>query len=76
MTKTKLIAAFGLTVLIIILVLQNRGPVETKFLFITVTMSLTALLAITMLFGMAVGILISLSLAGKRDKKVNSPTTL
>jgi uncharacterized integral membrane protein len=74
MVKTKLIAAFVLTVLIIILVLQNTTPVETKFLLITATMPLAALLTITMLLGIAVGFLISLSLAGKRDNKVNSPT--
>ncbi len=69
MVKAKLITAFVLAVLVIIVVLQNTEPVETKFLFITTIMPRAALLAITMLVGVAVGILVSLSLTGKRKKK-------
>jgi len=72
MVKAKLIAAFVLAVLVIILVLQNTEPVETKFLFSTVTMPRAALLGITMLIGIAVGILVSLALTGKWGKKANT----
>jgi len=68
MVKAKLMTAFVLAVLFIILVLQNSEPVDTKFLFVTVTMSRAALLAITMLIGVAVGILVSLALTGKWKK--------
>jgi len=69
MAKLKLSVAFLLAILVIILILQNTAPVETKLLFITLTMPRAALLAITMLIGIAIGILISLSLSGKWAKK-------
>ncbi len=72
MVKAKLTTAFVLAVLAIILVLQNTEPVETKFLFLTVTMPRAALLAITMLIGIAVGILVSLALTGRWKKKANT----
>jgi uncharacterized integral membrane protein len=68
MKKLKLYAAFILTLLAIILFFQNREPMETKLLFVTVVMPRAALLFITMLIGIATGILISLSLSGKRLK--------
>jgi uncharacterized integral membrane protein len=63
--KIRLMVAVGLVVLAIIWILQNGGSVQTKFLFVTVTMPLTALLAITLLMGLGVGILLALSQAGK-----------
>ncbi len=72
MVKAKLTTAFVLAVIAIILVLQNTEPVETKFLFLTLTMPRAALLAITMLIGIAVGILVSLALTGKLKKKANT----
>ena len=67
--KIKLMVAVGLLVLAIIWILQNGGPVQTKFLFITVTMPQSALLAITMLAGVAAGILLALDMSGKWKKK-------
>jgi putative membrane protein len=67
--KLKLITAFVLAVLAIIWILQNTGSVETKFLFVTVTMPQAALLAITILVGVAAGILLALGLSGKWNKK-------
>ncbi len=67
--KIKLIVAVGLVILAAIWILQNGGSVQTKFLFVTVTMPQTALLAITMLVGCATGILLALSLSGKWNKK-------
>ena len=69
MAKAKLIAALVLAVLVIIVVLQNTQPVETKFLFMAITMPRAALLATTMLIGMAVGMLIALSLSGRKAKR-------
>jgi uncharacterized integral membrane protein len=63
--KIRLIAAAGLAVLAVIWILQNRGFVQTKFLFITVTMPQPALLAITLLVGVVAGILLALGLSGK-----------
>lgn len=67
--KIKLMVAVGLVVLAIIWILQNGGPVQTKFLFVTVTMPQSALLAITMLVGVTVGILLALNLSGNWFKK-------
>ena len=67
--KIKLLAAVGLAVLAIIWILQNSGSVQTKFLFVTVIMPQPALLAITLLVGVTVGILLALSQSGKWNKK-------
>jgi len=70
--KVRLIAAVGLIALAVIWILQNGGSVQTKFLFVTVTMPQPALLAITMLVGVAAGILLALSQSGKWNKKDSS----
>jgi uncharacterized integral membrane protein len=67
--KIRLIAAAVLALLAVIWILQNGGPVQTKFLFVTVTMPLPALLAITLLLGVAAGILLALGLSGKWPRK-------
>jgi uncharacterized integral membrane protein len=69
MVRAKLIAAFVLVLVGLVVVLQNTQPVETKFLFMAVTMPLAALVALTMLIGMAVGILVALGLSGRKSKK-------
>jgi uncharacterized integral membrane protein len=69
MARAKLIAAFVLVVVGLIVVLQNTQPVETKFLFMAVTMPIAALLAITLLIGIAVGMLVALGLSGKKPRK-------
>jgi lipopolysaccharide assembly protein A len=73
MAKVKLAAALVLALLVIILVLQNTEQVETKFLFITVEMPRAALLALTMLIGIATGFLASLALTARRAKKSEPP---
>ena len=69
MVRAKLIAALVLIAVVIVVVFQNTQPVETKFLFATLTMPRAALLAITMLIGIAVGILVALGLSGRKSKK-------
>ena len=69
MVKLKLAAALALIVVVLIVVLQNTQPVETRLLFVTVTMPRAALLAITMLIGVAAGILVALSLAKRSTIK-------
>jgi uncharacterized integral membrane protein len=71
--KVKLVAIVGLIVLAGIWILQNGNPVQTKFLFVTVTMPQSALLAITLLAGVAAGILLALGQSGKRDTSVTVP---
>jgi uncharacterized integral membrane protein len=69
MARAKLTAAFVLVIVGLIVVLQNTQPVETKFLFMAVTMPIAALLAITLLIGIAVGMLVALGLSGKKNRK-------
>ena len=67
--KTRLMAMVGLAVLAIIWILQNGGSVQTKFLFFTMTVSQSALLSITMLVGIAAGILMAFNLSKRGIKK-------
>lgn len=73
MTRAKLIIAFILVVLVLVIVLQNTAPMETHFLFVTVTMPRAAFFGITFLIGVAVGILIALGLSVKKAKKADNP---
>ncbi|MBU0741187.1 LapA family protein [bacterium] len=72
MARVKLIAALVSVPVVLVIVLQNTQPVETKFLFATLTMPRTALLAITMLIGIGVGMLIALGLSGKNPRITES----
>ena len=65
MARWKIAIAVVLTVLLLILVLQNTEPVETRFLMATVTMPRAALLGVTGLIGFAIGLLLALRLSGK-----------
>ena len=67
--KIKLYAGLILLAAFLILVFQNTQAVETKFLFMTMTMPRAALLAITMLIGVFIGILMALALSGKNSPK-------
>jgi putative membrane protein len=69
MGRFKLFAALTLVAVVLIIILQNREPVETKLLFVTLTMPRAALLAITMLIGVGAGMLIALGLSSKSAKK-------
>jgi len=73
--RIKLIAAACLAVVAVIWILQNDGSVATKFLFVTVTMPQSALLAITMLVGVVAGILLAMCLSGKCNKKNKQPVS-
>jgi putative membrane protein len=69
MVKLKLSAALAMIVIVLIVVFQNTELVETKLLFVTVTMPRAALLATTMLIGVAAGILVALGLSKRLPKK-------
>jgi len=64
--KFKLLASLILAVLGLIIVLQNTNSVETRLLFITVTMPQAILLFTTTMVGFALGVLVALILSGKR----------
>lgn len=59
MKKIKYIIIVVLIVLAVIVILQNTQSVETKLLFITITMPRALLLMVTFLAGLATGIFVS-----------------
>ena len=60
MKRFKLISIAILTILGIIIILQNTEHVETRLLFLSITMPRAILLMGTTLIGFALGILVSL----------------
>ena len=64
--KLKLVALLVLAVLAIVLVIQNTQAVVTRLLFVTVSMPLAALLALTLLIGFAGGVLAALKVGKRR----------
>ena len=69
MAKVKLYAGLALIAIVLIVIFQNTEPVETKLLFFTVIMPRAVLLAVTMLIGVATGILVTFSLANRLSRK-------
>ena len=59
MERFKMIAIAVLALLGAIIILQNTAPVETRFLFLSITMPRAILLIGTTLIGFALGILVS-----------------
>lgn len=57
MNKLKLVAIAVVSLLVLILVLQNTQAVETNLLFLTVTMPNAALLFGALIIGFAIGVL-------------------
>lgn len=57
LNKLKVIGIAALTLLVLIVVLQNTQVVETNVLFLTLTMPNAALLFGTLIIGFAIGIL-------------------
>ena len=70
MTKLKLAALLVLSVLAIVLILQNTQAVETRLLFVTVTMPRAALLIFTLLIGFTCGILVAIAVGKKRKRPI------
>jgi uncharacterized integral membrane protein len=57
MNKLKLVAIAVIALFTVIVVLQNTQAVETKLLFLTVTLPNAALLFGTLIIGFAIGVL-------------------
>ena len=73
--KLKVVAIAAITLLVLIVVLQNTQAVETNLLFLTVTMPNAALLFETLIIGFAIGVLTAghiVSIA-KRTMPSNEP---
>ncbi len=73
MPKVKLIALLVLSVVVLVLVLQNTQRVVTRLLFVTIDMPLAALLALTLLIGFAGGVIVAL-MVGKPREKLRLPS--
>jgi uncharacterized integral membrane protein len=68
MERFKLISIAVLVGLGIIIILQNTQQVETKILFMTITMPRAVLLMATTLIGFALGVLVSFFFQRKERK--------
>lgn len=69
MNRFKMISIAILTILGVIIILQNTEPVETKLLFLSITMPRAILLMGTTLIGFALGILVSFFFQRKEQPK-------
>jgi len=69
MKNLRTVVIIVISLLVLIVVLQNTQSVDTKFLFVTVSMPRALLLFLTFLFGFIVG---AVSIVGftKKDKKI------
>ena len=68
MKKGKILLMAVLALLAIIIVFQNTEAVDTKLLFITVTMPRALLLIVVLLAGFILGLIAPISLYGKKDQ--------
>ena len=59
MRKAKIIVILIVSLLSLIVFIQNRQAVDTKLLFVTVTMPLALLLIITFIMGSILGLIIA-----------------
>ena len=57
MNKLKIVGIAVIVVIVVVVVFQNTQAVETKLLFLTVTMPNAALLFGTLIIGFAIGVL-------------------
>jgi uncharacterized integral membrane protein len=56
MNKVKLVAIAVITLVVVVVVLQNTQAVETKMFFVTLTLPNAALLFGTLIIGFAIGV--------------------
>ena len=56
-SKLKIVAIAAIALVVMVVVLQNTQAVDTKLLFLTVTMPNAALLFGTLIIGFAIGVL-------------------
>ena len=72
MKKLKIITIVVISLLALVVFLQNTDSVETKLLFMTVTMSRALLLILTFILGFAAGI-ITTSYVLRKPPKAGKP---
>ena len=69
MNRFKMLSIAIVTILGVIIILQNTEPVETKLLFLSIIMPRAILLMGTTLIGFALGILVSFFFQRKEQSK-------
>lgn len=69
MSRLKILAWVVVAALLLIIVLQNTRPVQTRILFITITMPNALLIAICVMGGAILGLLSAAMLGGRRGGK-------
>ena len=71
MSHWKLAAVAIVAILAIIVVLQNTQAVETKLLFVTITMPRAVLLFVTLVIGFVIGVLVAEKITRRRRAKAD-----
>jgi len=66
MRKAKLVAIVVISILTVIIFLQNTEPVQARLLFLEVQMSRALLLMLTFALGLVTGILVATNVLRKR----------
>ncbi len=72
MRKAKIIVILIVSLLSLIVFVQNRQAVDTKLLFVTITMPLVLLLILTFIMGSILGLIIA-SYVLRKPRKPRSP---
>jgi uncharacterized integral membrane protein len=72
MRKAKLIAILVVSILTIIILVQNTEPVQARLLFVKTQMSLALLMMLIFVLGFIIGILVPTYFLRKTDGKAKS----
>ena len=76
MKKAKIAVIIVISILALIIFIQNTEAVETKLLFATVTMSRALLLMLTFIMGFVGGLITASSILRKIDKRKTQVRTV
>jgi len=71
MARWKLVALAVVAIVAIIVVVQNTQAVETRLLFVTVTMPRAVLLFVTLVIGFVIGVLAAEKITRRRAVKAD-----
>jgi uncharacterized integral membrane protein len=75
MTKSRLVIAAVLALLASVVILQNTGTVETRVLFLTISLPQAVLLLTTLLIGFALGVIVTMIYGKQRKRNPRKPSS-
>jgi len=75
MTNNRLVFAAILALLASVVILQNTGTVETRFLFLTSFLPQAVLLLTTLLIGFALGVIVTMIYGKQRKRNPLKPSS-